>query len=629
MQKAEDAIKKIQSLLQSGKSLCCSFSGGKDSTCVLILFFEAIRRLVEAGESVPPCYITNSNTRREMPSMNNYLMGVINNITMHIARHKLPVEFIEVEPSLSGRFAWTCLGRGKLPRYEGMSRDCARDEKIAPQQRQLKMIERECGGVVISLLGSRIEESGARSASMAKYSMDEMTIVEVDGQKTFAVIADWWLEDVWELIHGTTQNERGEAKIFPTFCSNFDELIKLYRDANEGTCGVIIGDAGNKAACGSRFGCAWCTVTGDRDKSLESLISEDEGLYGYMSGLIKFRKFMRNIRWDMNRRDWRGRKISKAGYMKVTPDYWSPQTKRELLRYLLTLDALEVERARAFEDKWYAGEVEHTPENYLLTGVMFQFVTYDDILSIDFAWSMGRDWPEASVAAREWIEIHDMGYRYHIPDVPEAPRVTIPKPRWYDVNPVVEDVVGLKGLVPTNYGAAFEELRLHEAKELLIEPGMGFSYINEVKSRYYEISGVDVSEVCRAAVHHGWFKMPRKQLERYHQLALRNDYLLRQMRQVKPMKVDEWNGEDKLMSVHEYLVEESISDDEHNQLLSEYERAELENDEQIDIFGIDSKLEAIEERKSSKKPKVPATVDVQVENVASYYDAGRQQALLM
>lgn len=152
----EEPITKLQTLLLSGHSLSVSWSGGKDSTCVLILFIEAMRRLVAEGHTnLPNCTVINSNTRREMPMMDVYAEEAMVLISVYCARNNLPIEVHRVEPSLSGRFIWTCVGRGKLPRYPGMSRDCAMDEKIKPQQNLVKELERQQGRPFIALVGSR------------------------------------------------------------------------------------------------------------------------------------------------------------------------------------------------------------------------------------------------------------------------------------------------------------------------------------------------------------------------------------------------------------------------------------------------------------------------------------------
>lgn len=616
----EDAIGNIQTLLRSGYNLSVGYSGGKDSSSVVVLVIEAIERMTGNGEYVPKCYITTSNTRREMPEMEQYMLDKLVALNMYVARKQLPIEILEVQPSLSGRFTWTCIGRGKLPRYSGQSRDCARDEKIVPQQKAIRRIQNEHGGNVVSLVGSRTEESAVRASNMAKFKMDAMTLTISEGMYSYAPISFWELDDVWDLLIGVSKSEANHARYFTTFVDNFDDLVTLYRDGNEGTCSVLVGDAGNKAGCGSRFGCAWCLVNGDRDKSLESLLDESER-YAYMTGLSKFRKFLYNIRWDMKRRDWRGRSVSEAGYMKVTPDYFSPRTKRELLRYLLTLDVLELERAKEWERKWYANEIEHTEENRVLCGPMFNFISWDDLVAIEFQWSLTRDFYESSPAARDWIDIYDFGVRYHIPDVPLSPRVAIPECRWFDVNPVLESTIeGIKGLLPHKN----MELQFTESKELEIEFGAGFEYLSMVRGNFYKLNDISSTEFSRVCIHKGWIKMQKRDFEEYDRIARRSDYIYKLMRQEQPTVDDEITECERLMTVDEFLQENSISNEVHDSYIVDIRKGKIAADPQQDIFGVDS----IAEVKPVKKNKVKTCEKVRTESLVTIKQALSQQSLL-
>ncbi|MEZ8028580.1 hypothetical protein [Enterovibrio norvegicus] len=598
----EETIENIQSLILNNYSISIGWSGGKDSTCVLILFLEAMRRLVVAGHSnLPKCIVLNSDTRREMPLIASYAEYSITQIEIYCAKNKLPVSVHQVQPSLSSRFMWTTIGRGKMPRFAGMSRDCSVDEKITPQQRLVKRLEKENQVEYITLLGTRFSESASRNRSMQKWSMSDVQIVEVDGRRTYAPIASYEVEDVWELIVGCSGTKERPPRIFPTYSENFDEMVELYRSANAGECAVNVADKG-RSACGSRFGCSLCLVAGDRDKSLESMLDEDIEKYGFMAGFVKLRNYILAIRWDLNTRDWRGRKIE-GGYMKIVPDYYSPHTKRSLLRFMLTLDALEIERARAFANKYYAKDstIAKNEYNDLMCEPRFQNVTWDDLLAIDFAWSLGRDWSETSPAARDWLEIHELGHRYHIPEVETAERVTIPKARWFDVSAQLDNPpIGLKGLVPTWSG--LEELQIDYSEELAIEPGAGWSYLNAVRDNFWQLDQVDNTEVARAALHNGWIKMRRADVERYERIALRHDYVYKIYTQEKPMKEDEYTGDIGLMSMRDFLLASSISDAEHKAIMKEQHREKIAEDYAQDLFGVESVIEAIDNQTEEKKP---------------------------
>lgn len=626
----EKPIAHIQSLLLTGNSCSVGFSGGKDSSCVLILFLEAVKRLVEDGhQNIPTSVVLHSNTRRDMPLIASYAEWSLTQIEVYCAIHKLPVQVHQVEPSISGRFTWSCLGRGKLPRWPGASRDCAIDEKINPQKKLVTKLERELGTTFVALLGSRESESASRKESMKKYKMDELTVVQADdGKHTFAPIADWELDQVFEFLIGCSHTDVRPPRIFETYTRDFEDMLDLYRSANGGQCAAITGDSSSssRAACGSRFGCSWCTVSGERDKSLESMLEEDSERFGFMKPFVAFRRYLLAIRWDMQKRDWRGRTVQN-GRLKVTPNYFSPQTKRELLRYLLTIDAMEKERAKKHEEAYYNGTIEQTEYNYLLTQPMFQNIDMSDLLVIDFAWSLSRDFREASPAARDWIEIHDLGYRYHVPQIDSHERVKVPKDRWFDVSASLdESLVGIKGFIPVD--GKMQELDIEYSDELTVKPGAGLSYLTAIRERYFELELVDPSEICRAALHHNWVTMRQHDVERYEKIALRNDYIYKLYAQERPMKVNE-DGDDVLMTINEFLTEHSMPDEEHKALLKEEEKAQIANDYKDDLFGVESVYLAIDERddenvthSTHKLSKVKGTT-----NVSDYAIAASQVSL--
>lgn len=619
----EPTINKIQSLLLSNQALSVGFSGGKDSTCVLVVFLEAIKRLVESGHTnLPTCYVLNANTRREMPLIASYAEYVLVQLQIYCASNKLPVEVHQVEPDLTGRFTWYCLARGKLPRYAGQSSDCAVMEKINPQQNLVKRLQQENGIEIVALVGTRLDESDSRRRSMMKYSMDEATIVKTDNGKTFAPIADWDIDQVWEFLTGCQSADK-PARIFPTFLPDFHEMTELYRAANDGVCGVITGDDGNRANCGSRFGCSYCTMSGDRDKSLESMIETEPEKYGFLLPFVKFRKFLLSIRFDMNRRDFKGRKVSDAGYIKVTPDYFSPATKRELFRYLVTMDAEEIERARRHEKLWYENKIEHNEFNKLLCSPVFQNITQDDVLAIDFMWSIGRDFREASPAARDFLEIHDLGHRYHIPDVPVSERISIPKHRWFNISaclPYEQEVEGISGFLVHQNGVT--EVDVTFADKMMLSPAAGFCYLQCVRDLYFDLHLMDPTEICRAALKNEWVYMRKADLKRYDDITKRNDYIYKLYATEKPRRENE-DGDDVLMTVSDFLIENSISDEEHNQLLEAQKRSELEEEYEHDLFGVDSVIDVM----FTQHPQKQSTLKKELTSIDSYQLAASQMSI--
>lgn len=225
----------------------------------------------------------------------------------------------------------------------------------------------------------------------------------------------------------------GDSRPFPCAFSirSIHRLSDLYRAGNDGMCGVVLGEDGQRAACGSRFGCAFCCVSGERDRSMESMIQEPQ--HAYMSGLNDFRNYLLATQWDLRRRELVGRSLSVAGYIRVRPDVLSFAERMNLLRYLLTLDALEIERAERHDAGLATGHIPDTPENRELCDVQFEMITPAQLVAIDFMLSMHHYAPHAFPALSVWFEVHRLGKRFSIPKVEPLAKAPIPDHGWFHV----------------------------------------------------------------------------------------------------------------------------------------------------------------------------------------------------
>lgn len=104
-------------------------------------------------------------------------------------------------------------------------------------------------------------------------------------------------------------------------------------------------NANNSKACGARFGCVLCSIV-DEDKSLEAQINIAPQTYGYMEGGVRLRKFMRNTLFDFGlSRSNLGKHVDKDGFVALKAHDFSLDYRKSLLRYVLTIDALEQNRA--------------------------------------------------------------------------------------------------------------------------------------------------------------------------------------------------------------------------------------------------------------------------------------------
>ncbi|KWK06118.1 hypothetical protein WM11_11805 [Burkholderia ubonensis] len=584
LEKMETAIGALVALIQQGYTLSNALSGGKDSTCTAILMLEAVRR---AGtEASREHFVTSADTTIENPSMHWHLQTMLDEIRDAYADASARVSVHVAKPSLASQFVVATIGRGTLPRTpeNGVKngkriRACASDWKVDPQNRLRVSLERSAaasgGGEVVTVLGNRFGESGSRFAAMVDRKENALRPVRnADGFLTISPVAEWSTDCIWSMLALFAEDS---DRPFPSPVSgeSVRRLSDLYRAGNEGTCGVILGEGGARAACGSRFGCSFCCVTGERDRSMESMVKEAG--HQHLEGLNRFRNYLVAVQWDLGRRELVGRKVSNAGYLAVKPDVLSYLERIRLLQYLLTLDALEVERAERHEGELATGEVPDTPENRALCDVQFEMVTPAQLVAIDFYLSMHQYAPHAFPALSVWFDVHRLGRRYHVPVLDPLPKIDIPHHGWFYVGAYDAEVPadGLRDYAaelwnryrhpnrPSRYA------RTSSGEQIVyFEESDQFDVDAEAACAFVTCSfGLDWSvkaqqhkgmESARFWLNEGILRLPEGMAGRYQEMAKRGQYFanLAERLNLTPAKLDR------------HLIDHSISNTEHLTMLN-------------------------------------------------------------
>lgn len=577
--RTEAAIAVLIDLIQRGFSCVMAMSGGKDSTVVTMLVLEAIRRVQAAGTRQGTHCVSSSSTGVENPAMENHLLRMHDEIAAWVASSQLPVEIHLVKPSLASGFVVTVIGRGTLPRFpeNGKHRTCSDDWKVKPQQRLATALREKALAAghqeTVTILGTRSEESAARAIRMAARGDNAAHPVRNDaGFLSLSLIADWTEGEVWEFLAAFNQ----ATPPFQSFTDNgasIGRMLELYRDGNEGTCGMFLGD-GKKAPCGSRFGCAVCTITGERDKSMESMLAD--GKYAHLQGLNDFRNLLVATQHDMSRRELVGRTISEAGYAPIRPDVYNLLFRQALLRYALTLDAVERDRAEQLEADIITGRVADTPETRQLAEPQFELVSLEQLALIDFHHGMHHYAAHAFPALAIWYDVNVLGRRYPVPKLARVEPVKIPEKRWYKVGRYDAEAPA-DGLF--DYNASQWNRYRHPQRP------MQHRVIDGQKTAWFETGsglGVNAEEACAfitctypekfcESLHHGgldgtryWLNegiviLPEAMASRYQHMARRAQYFARLQDRLNmtPAELDK------------HLVEASITDAEHETLLAQ------------------------------------------------------------
>ncbi len=403
MDKVSSVINVLAGFFKQNYILSAGVSG-KDSLCVAHCAIEALK---QAREEDPSCqgelYISTTNTTLDNFEVHNLVMKLHTAALEYGQEYDLPIHSAELKPKLMSRPVVEYIGRGKLLRTmvtASRGRDCAVDWKINPCKDYLKELSQKYQtDKIVSISGTRDSESSVRARNIAKRRESIDVLAKTDLGLTLAPIKDWDIKDVWGLI-GKIENDEIES-----FAADLaGQLIKVYGAGNNGTCDIFAGN--NKAsdkACGARFGCVLCSFSKE-DKSLQNQISIDPDTYSYMKPFVDLRKFMNDTLFDMERsRSILGRDVKNGSWLKVGYNQYGLEYRKELLRYMLTIDVNE---------RIYALENGVAPR--------FEMIGYDELIAIQYHWSREGAELRPAEAISIWHEVHTYGKRYSIPETSDV-----------------------------------------------------------------------------------------------------------------------------------------------------------------------------------------------------------------
>ncbi|QCJ45447.1 hypothetical protein FAY30_26240 (plasmid) [Bacillus sp. S3] len=180
-QQVKEAIK--QNYLTDERKQVVLFSGGKDSSYLLTLFWEALLELPEHLRT-KTVYVMNSDTGVEAPIMAEYVDRTLMKIERKAALQGLPIEVVRVKPSMKNNFWHKFLGRGSListPKTK--HHPCTHWLKIGPTQDKFKewiasapVRIGEDKSVITCYMGVRNEEGARRKASISKFQLSEESL---------------------------------------------------------------------------------------------------------------------------------------------------------------------------------------------------------------------------------------------------------------------------------------------------------------------------------------------------------------------------------------------------------------------------------------------------------------------
>lgn len=307
------------------------YSGGKDSTTVLQLVWNAVASLPQS-ERVKKIYVISTDTLVENPIVAKWVDLSLEKIRKGAVEQSLRITPHRLVPALEDRFWVNLIGKG-YPAPRPMFRWCTSRLKINASTEFIRNVATERGEAIL-FLGTRSSESQARKKSMERHKGSTRDLLSrnsdprLDRVWVFPPISDWTSDDVWEYL---IENEN------PWDHSN-TELFHLYRGATaDAECPLVV-DTSTPSCGDSRFGCYVCTMV-DKDKSMSAMIQNNEDKK-WMIPLAEFRDKKLDTTDDFKHRDFRrmDRKITlfeRKGEPTLIHGPYKQSYREELLRGLL------------------------------------------------------------------------------------------------------------------------------------------------------------------------------------------------------------------------------------------------------------------------------------------------------
>jgi DNA sulfur modification protein DndC len=261
------------------------YSGGKDSTAVTRLVFEALAQL-PASQRQKPVFVVSSDTLVETPLVVDLIKDSLSMMRAAAQQQGLPIEVSHpVTPKLDQTFWVNLIGKG-YPAPTRQFRWCTERMKIDPVSEFITEKVAAFGEVVV-VLGSRMEESSSRAQVMRKHRIEGSRLsrhTTLPNAYVFTPIDRGSADDVWEYLFSGPAPWGGDHQA----------LFNLYKDSNAGECPLVI-DTSTPSCGNSRFGCWVCTVV-TKDKAMDGLIETGH------TWLVPLRDF-RNMLFDTTKPD--------------------------------------------------------------------------------------------------------------------------------------------------------------------------------------------------------------------------------------------------------------------------------------------------------------------------------------
>lgn len=268
----EDIIKEIMIVYKhDSRPWLIGYSGGKDSTLLVSLVYEAMKRLKDAGAKLDKTvHVITSDTMVENPIVKNYMHSSSDNINRAAGKDRLNIKASVIYPEPEQTFWSRVIGLGyPTPEPPGF-RWCTDRLKIMPMNKFVNERIKESGEIII-LLGVRKGESLTRMKTITAREIEGKLLNmhnDIPNAYVYNPITEIPNDLVWEfLLKGDCRSPWG---------SDMKYLFSLYQGENLGEEKSVLGEVDREkipVTGNSRFGC-WCCTMVKEDKSLQNFINK-------------------------------------------------------------------------------------------------------------------------------------------------------------------------------------------------------------------------------------------------------------------------------------------------------------------------------------------------------------------
>ena len=292
----EDIIQEMMMVYQhDARPWLIGYSGGKDSTLLVALVYEAISRIPQWAR-IKKVYIITSDTLVENPIVKRYMHDSSRHINEASKQDHLNIEAKIIYPKADQTFWSRIIGLGyPTPEPPGF-RWCTERLKIQPMNFFVNERIKESGEIII-LLGVRKAESATRNRAITAREIEGKLLnlhSDIKNAYVYNPITEIHNDLVWEFL----LKDDGRSP----WGSDLKYLFSLYQGENLSEEQSVIGEVDkNKIPVtgNSRFGC-WCCTIVKEDKSLRNFINKGAE---ELKPLLGFRDWLVSIRQDPNYRD--------------------------------------------------------------------------------------------------------------------------------------------------------------------------------------------------------------------------------------------------------------------------------------------------------------------------------------